>query len=178
VLVSGLNGVFGFASDALYSYDCKEGCFRATVVRASRYATDVHAGPDFDLWRPAVDAGELAFRFLLAPGGDRLPVLARELEAPPTVLPVPAKPGLWARSGSLASLAPETLQLLALKPAENGNGWILRVQETAGVATEPQLHWLGAPIPPEAIAPYQIATWRLTPDGAGWAVQRTTIVEG
>ena len=65
-------GTFGFASDALYNFDLKDSQFRATVVRASRYADDAKLSANEETWRPAIDAGELRFRFLISPGGDEL----------------------------------------------------------------------------------------------------------
>ncbi len=177
VRVQGPQGDFGFASDALYAFDCKEGALQVTVVRSGRYATDVKAGPEEEPWVPAADAGELRFRFLLAPGDENLPVLARELEEPPVVLLVPAKGGDLPRAGSLASLSPSSLRILALKPAEDGQGWILRLQETAGATTKPQLTWLGANVPLSPMAPYRIATWRLRRTADGWQAQATDVLE-
>jgi len=152
-------GKFGFASDALYSFDCQQGALRATIVRASRYANDV-AQPAADKpWQPAVDAGELRFRFLLAPDNDALPRLAAELEQPPVVLHAVPAPGQWPRTGSLASIAPDSLKLLAIKDG------ILRVQETAGRATKPRVTWLGQKLQLTSVAPHQIMTWPIPKKG-------------
>ncbi|MEI6085443.1 MAG: glycoside hydrolase family 38 [Verrucomicrobiota bacterium] len=166
VRVLGKSGPFGFASDALYNFDCKNGEFRATVVRASRYGNDVKTPPDAELWRPAVDSGELRFRFLINPGNAALPALAQELEQPPVVLLVPAKPGKLPRTGSLATLTPATVQILALKKAEDGRGLILRVQETSGKACTPQFTWLGKKLKLGKLAGNAIASWRITRRGA------------
>jgi alpha-mannosidase len=178
VRVDGSHGSLGFASDALYNFDCKDGCLRATVVRATRYATDAVMSADDEPWRPAVDGGELRFRFVLAAGDDNLPRLARELEEPPLAQIVAASPGVLPRSGSLASLAPESLHLLALKPAEDGNGWILRVRETAGLLVQPQLNWLGEPLALKSVPPHTIASWRIYRGELGnWAAEATNITE-
>jgi alpha-mannosidase len=168
---------FGFASDALYAFDCKDGALRATVARAGGYATDVKRGPQDDPWRATVDAGELRFRFLLAPGDERLPILARELEEPPVALLVPARSGDWPRTGSLASLSPSSLRILALKPAEDGDQWILRVQETAGCDAAPDFAWMGEALALGAIPANRIATWRLARTGAGWSAVAIGIAE-
>jgi alpha-mannosidase len=91
--VCALGARFGFASDALYAFDLTDGALRATVARATRHANDVETGPDTDLWRPATDAGEHRFRFLLTPGGAELPRLAAELEMPPAVVTTKSSQG-------------------------------------------------------------------------------------
>jgi alpha-mannosidase len=172
---------FGFASDALYGFDLTDdGALRASVVRASGYSQAEKSTPDDAPWHPVVDAGELRFRFLLTGDDERLPILARELEEPPVALLVPPSRGDWPRSGSLGALSPPTMRLLALKPAEDGNGWIVRVQETAGVATEPTLTWLGRELALGTLPAEGIATWRLL-RAAGddsWQAEPTNLVEG
>lgn len=91
----------GFASDGLYSFDALDGALRPTVVRASRYSTERRLEAHEEPWRPATDMGELRFKFLLSPGGDELPQLAREVELPVMVNTVVASTGEWGRSGSL-----------------------------------------------------------------------------
>ena len=177
VRVSGPDGVFGFASDALYGFDCKDRALRASVVRATRYATDRVLDAEAEPWRPALDTGELRFRFLLSPGDDRLPKLAEELERPPITLLVPPSLGDLPRTGSLAALAPDTLKLLALKPAEDGQGWIVRVQETAGVESEATFTWQGTLLALGPISPHAIASWRLTAAQTGWVAARTGVGE-
>jgi alpha-mannosidase len=169
VRVTGPRGLFGFASDALYDFDCSAGEFRATVCRASRYADDVHTPANRDEpWRAAVDAGELKFKFLISPGDARLPMLARELEHPPVAMLVPPHEGELGRSGSMGQLTPGTVQLLALKRAEDGKGLILRVQESAGRATQPKLRLFGKPVRLGKVPAHKIMTWRLLRTSRGW----------
>ncbi len=167
---------FGFASDALYNFDLKGDALRATIVRACRYGDDVKTAPKETRWLPAVDAGELKFRFLLASPGEDLPRLARELEEPIIVhsaVAGRAKKGLWPRTGSLLALAPGSLRLLALKPAEDGRGFILRVQETTRRKVKGHLIWLGQGIDLGGIAASEIATWRIVSRKA----RRTDLLE-
>jgi alpha-mannosidase len=168
---------FGFASDALYNYDCHNGSFRATVVRATRYAADFAAGPDEEIWRPAVDSGELKFRFVMAPGSADLPRISRELERPPLVHFAPPGKGRLPRSGSLASLQPPTLQLLALKRAEKGGGQVVRVQAPAGGSCTAKLEWLGKRVPLGAIKGGQIASWHLSQTKSSWRARRIDLAE-
>jgi len=164
-------GRFGFASDALYNFDCKDGSLRATIVRASRYANDVKTAPDELPWRPAVDCGELKFRFLFSPGDEHLQRLAEELEQPPVAILVPAKKGAWGKTGSLASIEPASLKVLAIKPAEDGAGWIVRVQQAADVPARPTLKWCGQKLKTPDVGRWKIVTWRLRKARGGWKVQ-------
>ncbi|MCC6424943.1 MAG: alpha-mannosidase [Phycisphaerales bacterium] len=168
---------FGFASDGLYGFDCKDGALRATVVRASRYANDVPAGPDQTPWRPAVDCGELRFKFLFTGGGQRLVDLARELEEPLVVQNAPAHPGKWRKSGSILSLEPAELETLAFKRADDGKGFILRVQETGGRAVNPKLVIGGKRVKLSKVGAWKIATWRLIRRGSNWIAEAVDIVE-
>ena len=170
-------GGFGFASDALYNFDCADGHVSATVVRASRYADDVNIPADADLWRPAVDCGELGFKFLVTNGDADLPKLARELEQPPVVLIVPASDGPMSRSGSLAELHPPSLHLLALKAAEDGDGYIVRVQAPPLTVGEASLNWFGEKIVLGEVTGRSIVTWRLTHDASVWKATRTGLSE-
>jgi alpha-mannosidase len=168
---------FGFASDALYCFDLTRGALRATLVRATRYANDVKTGPADELWRPATDLGEHRFRFVLTPGGKELPCLAAELEMPPSVVTASTHPGEFPRSGSLASLRTEGFTLLALKPATDGKGWVLRLQETTGKSRRPSLTWLGKAVSLDRVDGYQIVSWRLQCQGGTWRTERITTQE-
>jgi len=156
------NPVMGFASDALYNFDQKPRLFRATVVRSSRHALDV---PDTETSVPAdapvIDSGEYKFRFLLNAGDVHLPRLAAELIQPVVTMPVPPTSGLLKRSGSVVSLSPDNLRLLALKPAEKGKGIVVRVQETKGKSTVANLTWLGRPMKLGRVKPHSISTFQL-----------------
>ncbi len=170
-------GKLGFASDALYCFDLTKGALRATLVRASRYANDVKTAPDAEHRLPATDVGEHRFRCVLTPGGRELPRLAAELEMPPITVTVAPHPGALPRTGSLASLTPETFQLLALKPAQDGNGWIVRVQETAGKGGCPVLDWLGSEVKLHAVLAHKIGSWRLIKKGGRWLADRVSAQE-
>jgi alpha-mannosidase len=121
----GPGGELGFASDTIHGFDITDGALRASVVRGSRYAADSPTSALENAWRPATDQGEHRFRFIITPGGGEIADLAEELErAPVTILTAP-HPGLLAREGSLVSLAPGTVRMLALKRSEEGRGFIV-----------------------------------------------------
>jgi alpha-mannosidase len=167
-----VNSKFGFAGDALYNFSCAKGVFSATVVRGTRYADEMPRPAAYEPWLPATDQGELKFRFLLTHAVKDLPRLSRELEQPPVVLLVPAKKGKLPKSGSLATLLPSSLQVLALKRAENGKGFVLRVQAPAGKAVQARLNWMGRGIVLGEVRGGRIISWRLEPASSGWKATR------
>jgi alpha-mannosidase len=175
--VHGKNGGMGFASDALYNFDSEKGEFRATVTRASRYANDVETLATTELWRPAVDCGELKFRFLVTDAIADLPRLAAELEQAPVVLTVPPGKGKQKRIGSLMELTPSSVRLLALKRAEDGPGFILRAQAAPGKVVKVSALWLGKKIQLGALNGGEIATWKLQSTKTGWKAVRLKLPE-
>jgi alpha-mannosidase len=175
--VHGKNGGMGFASDALYNFDSEKGEFRATVARASRYANDVETPANAELWRPAVDCGELKFRFLVTDAKADLPRLAAELEQAPVVLTVPPGKGKQKRIGSLMELTPSSVRLLALKRAEDERGFILRAQAAPGKAVKVTALWLGKKIQLSALNGGEITTWKLQSTKTGWKAMRLKLPE-
>jgi alpha-mannosidase len=175
--VHGKNCGMGFASDALYNFDSEKGEFRATVARASRYANDVETPANAELWRPAVDCGELKFRFLVTDANADLPRLAAELEQAPVVLTVPPGKGKHKRTGSLLEITPSSVRLLALKRAEDGPGFILRAQAAPGKTVKVSALWLGKKIQLGALNGGEIATWKLQSTKTGWKAMRLNLPE-
>ncbi|HEY1922166.1 MAG TPA: glycoside hydrolase family 38 C-terminal domain-containing protein, partial [Tepidisphaeraceae bacterium] len=161
VRASGSQGKIGFASDALYNFDLSDGDFRATICRATRYANDSVQGPEAEPWRPVVDAGELKFRFIVSGKDEGIAAMAGELEWPPITQIVPPARRALPRAGSIAELLPPSLLMTALKPAEDGNGFVLRVQETSGKRTLPRFRWMGRRMNLGSVESNAIATWRL-----------------
>jgi alpha-mannosidase len=175
--VHGKNGGMGFASDALYNFDSVNGEFRATVARASRYANDAQTPAAAELWRPAVDCGELKFRFLITDAKADLPRLAAELEQPPMVLMVPRSKGQRKRAGSLLELFPTTARLLALKRAEDGSSFILRAQAPPGEPADFSARWLGQNIALGTLDGSRIGTWRVQFSKGNWIATQTRLDE-
>ncbi len=168
---------FGFASNALYNFDCRDGALSATVVRSTRYADDVPTVADSFPWLPATDLGELKFRFVITAQAGNIPQLARELEQPPVVMLVPASKGKLPRVGSLASLQPASLQLLALKRAEEGKGYILRVQGSKGKSVRAKLNWMDNVIELGTVKSGQILSWYLEKNKSGWTARAIDLTE-
>ena len=153
--------ILGFASDALYGFDASDGTFRVSVIRSTRYAFDARDTKATPVSLPVLDRGEYRFKFLLSTDSAAMPRLAAELEQAPVALPVPPHPGPLGRAGSIASLAPAGVRLLALKPAEDGGGVVVRLQETAGRKCSPRLDLAGRTYALGTLAAHGLATWRI-----------------
>lgn len=85
--------------------------------------------------------------------------------------------GTLPRSGSFASLRPASLQLLALKPAFDGDGLVVRVRETSGRTAKAVLDWLGERLSLGTVPGKRIATFMLRKTRSGWKAAPTDIAE-
>jgi len=168
---------FGFASDALYNFDSVDGVLRATVVRSTRYAKAEPTSADQDSWLPATDLGEHSFKFIMSGDLDLIEILAEQLAMPPVALNVPAKRGSLNKSGSFASLPNSAIKLLALKPAEDGKGFVLRIQNASDKACVPKFTFHGNPVVLSKVNPWIIQTWSLTKSVGQWKAKPVTLLE-
>lgn len=158
----------GFASDALYNFNLTpEGVLQATIVRATRYAADLPAKGEEHPWRPVLDVGELRFRFLLTSDTTVLERLSAELEQPPLAMHVIPSPGPGAKTGGFMKLSPESVRVLAIKPAEDRKGWILRLQSFAGAPVVPEIQWMGQALTLGHLQPRALATYRFQREPGG-----------
>lgn len=164
---------WGFASDALYGFDTTEDEFRATIVRSTRYGGDVIRGPEDAPWKAATDLGEHRFNFMLAADSDGIPRLAKVLEEPPVVLPVPASPGTLEPAGSLLGAIPETFELLAVRGV-CAQACEIRVRNHADAEHPFAINWCGTDLDLGTVPAGAIATWRLTPSPSGWSASAIT----
>jgi alpha-mannosidase len=167
---------FVFASDALYNFDLKAGDLRATVVRSTRYARNASSGPEDEPWRAHLDLGEHRFQFALGAADVDAWELADRLEQPTQALLTAPHEGPRGREGSLLRLSRGT-RLLALKPALDGKGWILRAQGSGKRESAVSLEWMGARIALGRITPFEIISWRLTCLRSDWIARRVNTAE-
>lgn len=110
----------GIASDVLSDVDFLKNESRLTLARATRYGDDVPTKANEELWRPAVDCGELKFQIRLFTGKTNPDTVTRELLTPPTVMPVAATDGELAVEGSLGQIRPANVRVLAMRRETNG----------------------------------------------------------
>jgi len=128
-------------NNSTYSYDCLGGLLRTVLIRSAPFARhDPFQVPhnDANAWQ---DQGRQERRFWLARGRGpfaalELDRLAEEMQTPAEYVMDSAHEGTEPRERSFLRLAPGTVSMLALKRAERGEGFVVRLQERAGRATE------------------------------------------
>jgi alpha-mannosidase len=167
---------WSLASDALYNFDLKDGALRATVVRSTRPAWNAPSQPDDEPWRPHLDLGEHRFQFALGAADVDPWRLADELEQPPSALATAPHAGRQPNTGSLVGI-PAGYRLLALKPALDGRGWILRLHAVGRRAGAVRIQWLGTTVALGSLRRGRIGTWRLAQTADRWAAEPTNAAE-
>ena len=80
------------------------------------------------------------------------------------------------RRDSLLELTSSEMELTALKPAEDGDGYIVRVADRHGRGGEGELRWAEQAFP-LAISPFQVLTLRLTQSNGQWRMAECDMLE-
>ncbi len=127
-------------NDSSYSYDAEEGRLRMILVRAVAHAEHPPFEYKDDRNIPFLDQGWQERRFRIRVGRKLSPVeldrCAREFQVPAEHMLDSGHPGSEAWEASLVELERGSVELLALKAAEHGDGWVLRLRENSGKATQ------------------------------------------
>ena len=127
-------------TDGGLSYSSDEGCLRAIVTRSAYYAHHQPKSPLDPLENPLLDQGWQESRFWINAGTGNFNAInahryAAEVLHTAERVYDSAHPGTLPREASLISVEPANLSLTACKLAEDGEGWIVRLIETAGQDT-------------------------------------------
>ncbi len=142
-LEGSLNGqqyTLALANNSTYSYDCLEGLLRTILVRSAPYARHnpnrVEVG-GVNAWQ---DQGRQERTFWLLRGkgdytGLSLDRQACELQSPAEYVMDSRHGGSQPRTQSFLEVGPGSIEVLAVKQAEQGSGAILRLQERSGKKT-------------------------------------------
>lgn len=153
---------FALASDVLSACDLESGDLRLTLARANRYACAENLDQSKEWWRPTVDRGELRERLVLLPLTGPVEQAADLLTQPPLTLPIwENRTGTLPTNGSLAKLTPTTVQLLALHSSPGETPARLRLRNPTRATLRPVLTLAGRRYALGAVAPGEIATFRL-----------------
>jgi alpha-mannosidase len=157
---------FAVVSDVLSACDLEAGDLRYTLARATRYARDTPFDPAVEWWRPTTDRGELREQLILLPADGPVERTADRLNQPPVITQVWANPaGTLPPTGSLARLTPDSVELLALKPAATAGALDLRLRNPTDRPQRPRLNLGPRTIALGPLAPGEIATWTLPTSG-------------
>lgn len=144
VAVQGKSGgedyTIGLINNSTYSYDCQQGLLRTILIRSAPFARHdpfqvTHN--DNNAWQ---DQGRQERRFWLVRGKGaftalQLDRLADEMQTPAEYVIDSAHEGSEPRERSFFRVSPATVNVLAIKQAERGEGIIVRLQERAGKAS-------------------------------------------
>jgi alpha-mannosidase len=169
-------------NDGKYSSDVSGSAFRQTVLRCPPYA--YHKPPHtfgskirYD-W---LDQGAQEFTLVVRPhlGAWQTAGIQRrsnELNLPPVLITQHAHAGKLLPCGSLCELRNDGVELAALKPAETGEGIILRLVERFGAAQQVELLWQGKGIGLN-FRPFEIKTLLLQLTGSAWKGTEVDMLE-
>lgn len=138
--LDGQSAALAVLNDSTYSYAAEGGVLRFTIMRGVPHAE--HPPFDYQDTRNVffLDQGWQERRFVLralgpgwSPGA--LSRAAEEFQIPAIAFLDSAHPGSLPRSHGGISVSPESVAVLAVKPAREGEGVIVRIQEFAGRPT-------------------------------------------
>ena len=68
------------------------------------------------------------------------------------------------------------MELTAFKPADDGDGYIIRLADCHGRGAQGAVHWLGE-LFPISLAPFEVTTLRLTQGAGHWQATPCSMIE-
>ena len=168
-------------NDGKYACDVRGSTMRLTILRCPPYAFHqphtFGSKPRYD-W---IDQGSQEFTLRLCPhiGGwqdNDVVRRARELNMPFPLITTHAHAGELPRVASLLTLTSPEMEMTALKPAEDGAGYIIRLADSHGRGSQGALQWQGRSFP-VSLAPFEVATLRLAHSGERWQLTPCDMLE-
>jgi len=168
-------------NDGKYSADVCGSTLRLTVLRCPPYAYHIPHRFGTKQRYEWMDQGLQEFTLCLVPhlGGWREAGVvrrAREVNLPPVPITMHAHPGVLPAAASLAELEGDELELTALKPAEDGRGYIVRVADRHGYGGVGRLIWRGEAYS-IACKAYEVVTLRLEERDGRWQATPCDMIE-
>jgi alpha-mannosidase len=168
-------------NDGKYGGDVNGSTMRLTVLRCPPYAYDrIHNlsdKPRYD-W---VDQGMQEFTLVVRPHmGDWRDAgviqRARELNLPIVPITMHAHAGDLPPVNSLAALDSSEIELTALKPADDGFGYVVRLADRHGRGGRGRLTWQDATFS-VSVAPHEVITLRLEQHDGQWSARPCNMIE-
>jgi alpha-mannosidase len=153
---------FVFASNAFYGFSISQKQLGVTLARSGRYCSDLSVDRRDSPWNPPIDRGVFRFSCWIKPGKTDANAFSEALEMPPVIQMTDPHEGRLPSTGSFMKLYPSTVKLLALKPAANGKGMVLRVQSCCKKRVEVSMDWKGKRMSLGPIAGESIASFRMS----------------
>lgn len=187
-LEGSLNGqiyTVALVNNSTYSYDCLNGLLRTVLVRSAPYARhnpNLVKDPDLNAWQ---DQGrQERFFWLLRGKGSysdmSLDRRSLELQTPCAYVLDSRHSGSQPWERSFLELAPDNIEVLAWKGAEDDNSTILRLQERSGKKTTAHIRSTPLHLDEQVeLQPWELKTLSITRAGTGKTVLRTvSVMEG
>lgn len=168
-------------NDGKYGGDVQDATLRLTILRCPPYAYDrIHTLGEkarYD-W---VDQGLQEFTLALRPHlGDwrdaGIVQRARELNLSLQAVTMHCHAGVLPPANSLAVVDSDEIELTALKPAQAGYGYIVRLADRHGRGGQGRLTWLDASFP-VAVAPHEVITLHLEEQDGRWSARPCNMIE-
>ena len=169
-------------NDGKYSFSVNGNVLNLTVLRSPIYAHHIPYVPEAGLDYRYIDQGEQRFTYQLMPHAGRWQeagVVRQALLLNQPCIPVQASfhAGAYPQKASFIAVEPENIAVSAVQRAEDGDDLVIRLYETAGLATVAMLKlpvwnrtWQGE------ISPYEVKTLRIPRDGAQ-EIRETNLLE-
>ena len=101
---------------------------------------------------------------------------ARLLNVPILPVTMHSHTGDLSPAASLLGLSSPEMELTALKPAEDGDGFVVRIADRHGRGGAGKVRWQGAMFP-LSVAPFEVTTLRLTQRDSRWQAQPCDMLE-
>ncbi|MGC9349445.1 MAG: alpha-mannosidase [Anaerolineae bacterium] len=167
--------------DGKYGCDVTGSTMRLTVLRSPPYAFHIPHQPGSKKRYDWIDQGLQEFSVALVPHvGDwrdaDIVQRARSLNLPAVPITMYSHPGARPATASLSALSSREMMLTALKPAEDGEGYIVRIADRHGRGGEGELHWLDQTFS-VSVAPFEVITLRLSQKDGQWEAHRCDMIE-
>ncbi|MCX8010489.1 MAG: hypothetical protein N3A61_05000, partial [Ignavibacteria bacterium] len=165
---------FGIVNNGQHGFDCKNGELRLSVLRSSAYCHEQGFKLDEFPHRKFSDLGVHDVHLLVKAGKfdevlNSLSALADYLNSPPLAyphLPISRTSDELKNEQELFTIVPQNIKLLCCKIADDENGLIIRLHETAGKPTHCQLELLKPELKIELdFKPNEIKTIRVLRSG-------------
>lgn len=185
--LSGATAGLALLNDGKYGCDVNGSTLRLTILRCVPYA--YHEPHPFGVrqhydW---VDRGSQEFTLVLRPHvGDwresDVVQRARSLNMPPLLVTMHSHAGDLPPSATLAAVEGPAVhgtgvELTACKPADDGDGYVVRLVEIHGRGGPAVFTWQGQRHALH-LSPWEVVTLRLHPQGEGRQVERCDMLEG
>ncbi|MEA3337887.1 MAG: glycoside hydrolase family 38 C-terminal domain-containing protein [Chloroflexota bacterium] len=167
--------------DGKYGCDVAGSMLRLTILRSPPYAYHQPHLPGSKKHYDWIDQGLQQFTLVLSPhAGDwrdaQVVRRAREINLPVVPITMHCHPGPRPAIASLATLSSPELELTALKPAEDGDGFIVRIADRHGRGGAGKLSWQDLSFP-LTVAPREVITLRLSSGRGRWQANLCDMIE-